>query len=285
MAPAKRRQSGSATASPKKRKRGADGSTQSASTSRRRKVEWRLLPQDVVQPKNLDFDVVSEDDFDENDAHTAHCDAVLRPSGLTESMQQGAASAGLVEDVVAINDVFTAQVEAATDKLELGVVRELEAGAVPEEVLPAAVSTLLRSGDDLQQTEETCEEDESVITSKLEATKELKGLYSAYAAQQEAEDAEDELREGADEVAGIQQLCLGTTFPSLQVADHMVRLKSPIKMLIVPGTSTRCKVWCCHSNKRTHNASGTRRAKSDDGSRATSHHSGGCPALFQVHSH
>ena len=158
---------------------------------------------------------------------------------------------------------------------------------MPEKVLPTTVSALLGSAGphEVKENEDASDEDESVVTSKFESAKELQGLYGAFAAQQEAAGAEeDRLQPVGDEAAGrLQPLRVGTTFLSMEVAAHMVRLQSPIRMLVVPGTSKKCKVWCCHSNKCAHKADGVRGAPSDDGSRAMSHQSGGCAALFQVH--
>ena len=91
---------------PSKKGRAASPSKTDAASSKQRRIAWRLQQDTVVQPSKLDFNVVDEDDFDDTDTHTAHCDAMLRSAALTESLQHGANAAGLIEEVVAINDVF-----------------------------------------------------------------------------------------------------------------------------------------------------------------------------------
>ena len=264
-------------------KKGRHTSTAPASAKKSR-IEWRLL-QDTVPSEKLDFDAVDEDDFDENDAHTAHCDALLRSSTLTESLQQGASAAGLIDEVVAISDVFASQVEAQADKTELGLVQQLEAGAVPEEALPRTIRTVLGRAELTGKHDDVSEDDEPALAAKLQSAKELEGLYGAFAARQAAAGTEEEEVDPVQPVgneAADEPLRVGSTFSSMEIAAHKVRLQSSVRMLVVPGTSKKCKIWCCHSNKCAHNAEGDREAPSDDGSRATSHHAGGCAALVQV---
>jgi hypothetical protein len=133
-----------------RRRRKLDGDGQPASTQqKKRKVVWRMLPLDIGEPSTINFDIdgpegeVDGVDHEEN-TFTAHCDATVRASAMADWVQQGASAEGHIDDVVAVNDTFTAKVDEELEKMDLSVVQELEAGSVPEDVLTAPVSSLFR---------------------------------------------------------------------------------------------------------------------------------------------
>ena len=278
---------GNASSSPKRQRKAPDDKdgeegVARPSTIKKGKVAWRLLPQDTIGIRTLDLEGGEEDDLQEGNDHTAHFAATMRSSAVADWLQQGASEAGHVDDVVAINDLFAAKVEEEAEKVELGVVRELEAGSIPEELLPAPIASLLRHKE--REHHQASEVADSEVAAKLQTDRDLDGLWEALGVQQreELEEAENTADEGAVSFAS-QSLEMGATFSSMQAAEHFVRIRSQVAMRVVPGHSKKCKVWCCRSNKAADKADGTRGNPAADGSRAAVLQAGGgCQAVVQV---
>lgn len=264
-------------------KRGKAARSSSRGTTQKRKVTWRLLPLDTMEASSFDFNVDDEEegvDVHEDNAFTAHCDATVRAAAMADWVQQGASEEGHIDDVVAVNDLFVAKMDEAVEKVDLGVVQELEVGSVPEEILPAPVSSLFK------QKGEQCggSKSERDVAAKVQAEKDLDGLWEAWGVQQREKDeatvADDD---GAESTH--QDLKLGAIFASMQAAEHFVRIQSRAPLRVVPGMSKKCRVWCCRSNKAADKADGSRANPAADGSRATSLQSCGCNAIVQVRTH
>ena len=260
--------------------RSEDGPPPSTEKKPKVKVTWRFLPLDTVEPSTVSFNIDgAEDDVDgQEDSFTAHCDATVRASAMADWLQQGANAEGHIDDVVAVNDTFAAKVEEDVEKMDLAVVKELEAGSVPDDVLPKPVSSLFRQRDEpLHGSDATAERD---VAAKLQTDRDLDGLWEAWGVQQREKG--EEIDDASSSLPTPPSLQLGATFPSMQAADNFVRIQSKAPMRVVPGTSKKCRVWCCRSNRTADKADGTRADPAARGSRATSLLSGGCDALVQV---
>ena len=164
--------------SPDKQSSGGDGPP--TSTLQKRKVVWRLLPLDDTEEQSsfhFSFDAEDElhaDDIHEDDSFTAHCDATVRHASMADWVQQGASAEGHIDDVVAVNDVFAAKVDEDVEKADLAVVQELEAGSIPDEVLPAPVASLFRQREHLHGSNVMA--DEHDVAAKLQTDRDLDGL-------------------------------------------------------------------------------------------------------------
>eukprot|EP00310_Coccolithus_braarudii_P000542 CAMPEP_0183360078 /NCGR_PEP_ID=MMETSP0164_2-20130417/54211_1 /TAXON_ID=221442 /ORGANISM="Coccolithus pelagicus ssp braarudi, Strain PLY182g" /LENGTH=195 /DNA_ID=CAMNT_0025534345 /DNA_START=252 /DNA_END=840 /DNA_ORIENTATION=+ len=156
LAPKKRGAASKPTSarSPKKQrrspsKRSGDGEPHSV---QKRKVTWRSLSLDTQEPSTLEISLDGAEepvDVHEDNSFTAHCDATVRTAAMADWVQQGASAEGHIDDVVAVNDVLRSKVDEDVETADLAVVQELEAGSVPNDVLPAPVSSLFRQRDGL----------------------------------------------------------------------------------------------------------------------------------------
>ena len=258
-----------------------------ASTKKAKRITWSMLVHDVDSvDSNLHVPLelaAHDDDDDIQNSHTAHAEAMLRVSAVADSIQQGASQAQHVADLVSINDTFVSSVKSRLDLVQDGVIKELEHGAVPLEVLPKSTASMLKEPGQAMG-EDSDDETNSVPLRHSVADRDIQEMMEVIADQQTSDLRQEEEETAGSVASSHTSLDVGTAFPSKPVADAAVRLHSQVSMRVLPGTSAKCKVWCCRSKRevRTKGGSGTRTNPALDGSRASSFSTSGCQALIQV---
>ena len=218
-------------------------------TFRSRRITWRYLESgDPIGPTRDMESRFEDDDLHEDDCpHTDHMEffTFTRSTAALEDVQEGAALADHVDDLVNINDTFAAQVKQGCEDVQDAVVKEVTGGAVPTAALPSGVLSIMR-----QVRPETWAlpghpgQSNDPTGTHLD----VKGFFQAVAERERAEVNEENCSEAFENVGHeVTALALGTTFASKDVAMAAARVRSQVSMRVVPGTSHACKVLCCRS--------------------------------------
>ena len=168
--------------------------------------------------------------------HSADDEACVRREGVEERVQQMAVASGTMEDIIECNDVLHAAVDSAMGTMQMEVVKAVELGDVPLELMPKETAEFMKSMKDGK-------DGVNDVEKQLE-------LLQHYTAQAEVEITNEEDRaEAALKVRNVEEVKLGSTYRNLVIAEHVVRMTSHAPLVKFPGMAEKTIIMGCRSNK------------------------------------